>query len=163
MVQATTCASISLTGAYQLPAIAFPLLLLLSPPSLALQSCITPLSTFPCRYPTFCHLAGIDAADDSPTPPKPIDPALVSLTPKQTERYWSRHGRIYPQTRLRISVAVTEQGPSQDIYGKDTWPGLDGGEKTARLLLFSWPSTVSWCLGCNNCLAYTFPPKASQC
>ena len=27
-------------------------------------------------YPTFCHLAGIDSNDDSPTPPKAIDPAL---------------------------------------------------------------------------------------
>ena len=26
--------------------------------------------------PTFCYLAGIDGSDDSPTPPKPIDPAL---------------------------------------------------------------------------------------
>jgi len=26
-------------------------------------------------YPTFCHLAGVDPSDDSPTPPLPIDPA----------------------------------------------------------------------------------------
>jgi hypothetical protein len=45
------------------------------------------------RYPTFCFLAGVDSNDDSPRPPKPIDPAL---------------------------------GPGHDIYGNDTWPGLDG-------------------------------------
>ena len=28
------------------------------------------------RYPTFCFLAGIDAADNSPTPPKPSIPHL---------------------------------------------------------------------------------------
>lgn len=44
-------------------------------------------------YPTFCFLAGVDGTDDSPTPPKAIDPAL---------------------------------GPSQDIYGNDTYPGVDG-------------------------------------
>ena len=27
-------------------------------------------------YPTFCFLAGVDGSDDSPTPPKAIDPAL---------------------------------------------------------------------------------------
>lgn len=43
-------------------------------------------------YPTFCALAGVEASDDSPTPPKKVDP---------------KH-------------------PDIDIYGKDTWPGLDG-------------------------------------
>ena len=27
-------------------------------------------------YPTFCYLAGVDSSDDSPTPPKPVDPTL---------------------------------------------------------------------------------------
>ena len=61
--------------------------------------------------PTFCFLAGIDGSDDSPTPPKPIDPALgldqdvrptlpgaclpLSLTGRVATRSGARtHGRV---------------------------------------------------------------------
>eukprot|EP01065_Artemidia_motanka_P032219 TRINITY_DN39251_c0_g1_i1.p1 TRINITY_DN39251_c0_g1~~TRINITY_DN39251_c0_g1_i1.p1 ORF type:complete len:629 (+),score=222.81 TRINITY_DN39251_c0_g1_i1:76-1962(+) len=48
-------------------------------------------------YPTFCALAGVDAADGSEKPPLPVDPSLPPTNP-----------------------------PPKDIYGNHSWPDIDG-------------------------------------
>lgn len=60
-------------------------------------------------YPTFCHLAGVDASDDPPVPP---------MTPPADD----------PPPAVRGSRSGTgpDWQPETDIYGQDSWPGVDG-------------------------------------
>ena len=64
--------------------------------------------------PTFCYLAGIDGSDDSPTPPKPIDPAL------------GLDQDVRPTLPGACLPCVSHRACRHQIWGEDAWPSVDG-------------------------------------
>ena len=65
-------------------------------------------------YPTFCGLAGVDAADDAPVPPLPVDPANPTLDIYQGNLSWPGiDGKdvwdaiLHPETHDLLSIHGT--------------------------------------------------------
>ncbi|KAK3280570.1 hypothetical protein CYMTET_11595 [Cymbomonas tetramitiformis] len=63
-------------------------------------------------YPTFCRLAGVDPSDDSPVPPLPVPPS--DPTPVDAPFHDS------------CTFCGCDWKATTDIYGNESWPGVDG-------------------------------------